>query len=209
VATRGIATLQYDPDGRETTFVLSSGVSRKTGYDAAGQIVSLVDTTTSATLVQQFGFVYDGVGNRTVVSDGAGSLTTYTMDAKNRLTADNTSGTNAHNYTYSYDEVDNRLSSSETGVVVDYTYDLSGRLQSSTDGGAYTYDADGNLTAVSGLGSTANMSYDMADRLVQYTQGSSVSTFTYDGNGLKRSENSGSGVTTLVWDGNNYLQGRS
>jgi len=37
-----------------------------------------------------------------------------------------------------------------------------------------------------------------------------VSTYTYDGDGLKRTEQvSGAGVTTLVWDGDEYLQARS
>jgi YD repeat-containing protein len=31
-------------------------------------------------------------------------------------------------------------------------------------------------------------------------------TYTYDGDGLKRSENSGAGVTTLVWDGREYVR---
>lgn len=51
--------------------------------------------------------------------------------------------------------------------------------------------------------------YDMADRLVQYSQGGAISTFTYDGDGLKRSENYGTGVKTLIWDAKNYLQARS
>lgn len=48
-------------------------------------------------------------------------------DAKNRLTQDLYGGTNAHTYDYTYDSTDNRLTSTETGVVTTFNYDLAGR----------------------------------------------------------------------------------
>lgn len=45
-------------------------------------------------------------------------------------------------------------------------------------------------------------------RLAVYAQAGLVTSYTYDGDGLKRSENTPSGFTTLIWDGSEYLQGR-
>ncbi|MBL8068451.1 MAG: hypothetical protein JNM28_08375 [Armatimonadetes bacterium] len=52
------------------------------------------------------------------------------------------------------------------------------------------------------------MSYDKENRLVLDLDSGARTTYTYSGDGLKRSEATGSGVTTMVWDGSEYLQGR-
>jgi hypothetical protein len=36
-----------------------------------------------------------------------------------------------------------------------------------------------------------------------------IATYTYDGDGHKRSEKINSALMTLVWDGDDYLQSRS
>ena len=38
-----------------------------------------------------------------------------------------------------------------------------------------------------------------------HLEGGVRTSYTYDGDGLKRSERVGAGVTTLLWDGRNYL----
>lgn len=48
------------------------------------------------------------------------------------------------------------------------------------------------------------------NRLVVHREGASVRTYTYDGDGRKRTEQaSGSPAVTLVRDGDDYLQARS
>ena len=47
------------------------------------------------------------------------------------------------------------------------------------------------------------------NRLSKHENGGTVTTYTYAGDGLKRSEVVAGAVTTLVWDGSDYLQGRS
>ncbi len=51
------------------------------------------------------------------------------------------------------------------------------------------------------------MTYDKENRMKTYTEGEDtpVNTFTYDGDGQKRSENKHGTVTTLIWDGTDYL----
>ena len=75
---------------------------------------------------------------------------------------------------------------------------------------AYSYSTNGNLTGVTAPGEApVTMSYDFENRLREHVQGSSFTTYTYDGNSLKRSEHtSPAGKTTLVWDGMTYLQER-
>ncbi|RYG96654.1 MAG: hypothetical protein EON58_11575, partial [Alphaproteobacteria bacterium] len=65
------------------------------------------------------------------------------------------------------------------------------------------------LTTVTGSGAVVTMVYDKANRLAVHRQGAVRTTYTYDGDGLKRSERLGAVVTTLVWDGDDYLQERN
>ncbi|MDI9640032.1 hypothetical protein QM565_30450 [Geitlerinema splendidum] len=52
------------------------------------------------------------------------------------------------------------------------------------------------------------MSYDYENRMTRHELGSVVTTYTYSGDGLKRSEREGTSLATLVWDGSEVLQER-
>lgn len=118
-----------------------------------------------------------------------------------------------HTYDYSYDENDNRLTSSETGVVATFNYDAGNRLTTSTDGQitTYGYSSNGNLTEVDEPGKASyTMTYDKENRLVRhetYATGVLISTttYTYDGDGLKRSEIVDGWNKTYLWGGADYL----
>ena len=78
------------------------------------------------------------------------------------------------------------------------TYDTQGRLTYQSIGTAdtrlYTYDANGNLTKLQSLPQVGTYTYDVLDRLKQEdrtTQGTVSSTWTYDLNGNRKTENSG------------------
>ena len=103
------------------------------------------------------------------------------------------------------------LYSGETGTT--FTCYAAGRIVtcvSSAGTSTYTYDANGSLAnVVLPPGSPPiTMQYDKENRLTLHEQGSTLTTFAYSGDGLKRSETDSTGTTTLVWDGDEYLQGR-
>ena len=65
-----------------------------------------------------------------------------------------------------------------------------------------------NAAVIDPTGATT-LTYDKENRLSRHENGGTVSTYSYDGDGLKRAEIVAGAVTTLVWDGSDYLQGRS
>jgi YD repeat-containing protein len=144
-----------------------------------------------------------------VIQDLNTAWTTYTYDAKNRLTQDLTSGANAHSYTYTYDGNDNRLSSSETGSVSAWTYDVANRMVTSINGSAttsFTYDRNGCQSVVNeGAGVIYTMLYDNMLRLNCQISGANRYSYTYDAGNLKRYEDGPTGRTTIIWDGTDYL----
>jgi len=67
-------------------------------------------------------------------------------------------------------------------------------------------DLNGNLTKVTNPdGSLITMIYDKENRLKVHESGSSVATYTYSGDGLKRLELVDGVAATLIWDGTDYL----
>lgn len=184
-------------------------------YDRLGQTVwtgASVDDGQETRYVQQTAYGYDGNGNRTRVQDGVTDLTTFTYDANDRLVLDQTTGTNAHVYTYGYDARGNRTLSTETGQRSSFSYDAATRLVTSAQGSlvtTYSYDANGNRTGVVSGSTRTTMAYDREDRLMRHEQDGSVATYLYDADGMKRVEIVDGVRTTLIWDGETILGARS
>jgi RHS repeat-associated protein len=236
-AGRLIQETAPDPDG---TGPLSGAVTTKT-YDANGNLLTTVDPNGNATTIIGDGtttrsydrtnrltgidysgsapdvtFSYDAVGNRTGMTDGAGSIT-YILDNLNRLTSV-TRGSDT--FTYSYDADANLLSRTYPGsLTTSYTYNNEEHVATAVTANgttSYDYDAAGNLTQTtlpSANGYAESRTYDKAGRLVDVKNeaGSSVlSEFatTLDAVGNpNRIDRSGetSSTTTYTYDASDRL----
>ena len=201
---------QYDADDRLTTVIFGEGTTRVFSYDAAGQTMGIVEQTSAGTMLTSSVYSYDRDGNRTGIQWNTGMLTTYAYDGLDRLTQDVTAGLNTHTYGYSYDGVGNRLTSTETGNLATTTYNAAQQLVTTVENTVgtttFAYDLNGNLTNVANPdGSLITMIYDKENRLKVHESGSSVATYTYSGDGLKRLELVDGTATTLIWDGADYL----
>ncbi|HEY9392176.1 MAG TPA: LamG-like jellyroll fold domain-containing protein, partial [Mycobacteriales bacterium] len=160
-----------------------------TGYDAAGEPVSLVapgGVTRSR--------VYDAAG-RLTVETGAGAETPTTQrslgyDLADRLTSVSAPGGTD---TYTYDDRGDLLTSSGPSGLGNYAYDADGNMTVRTDAAGtanYTY-TDGRLaTLTDGItNTTQTLGYDVAGQLstVDYGAGR-VRTFGYDDLGRPSSD---------------------
>jgi len=170
--------------GLLTSTTYAGGISRVTanGYDADGRNTHISDTLGLVTHLLTFTF--DENSNRYTTLDSNGSRSTYTYDAIDRLTADNTSGTGAHVFGYSYDSRGNILTNNETGTIVTHTYDAASRLTTSIEGSAvttYTFDSNGNLIFTEKGAATAAMQYDYENQLGYWEDENGDNSFyTYD-----------------------------
>jgi YD repeat-containing protein len=208
----GLTTIVFDGAGRKTGELTPAGISTSFVYDGAYQVLTINGRSSTLLSINAMSFAYDPNGSRLSIWDLSGpSLTTYAYDPRDRLVQEARSGANAHTYQYAYDATDNVLYSGETGTT--FTCDAAGRIVTGVDAtgtSAYIYDPNGSLTDVVAPPGAApvTMVYDKENRLTLHEQGSTLTTFTYSGDGLKRSETDATGTTTLVWDGDDYLQGR-
>jgi RHS repeat-associated protein len=190
-------TYTYDADGNKLTMVDGNGNATGCGcaaahtttyaYDAANRLTSISygDGTTP-----NVSYGLDPVGNRSSMTDGAGTVN------------------------YSYDNDDELLSYSRGSDTFSYTYDAAGNVTSRTyPGGSsatYGYNADEELGSVTSGGQATNYSYTPDSELYQTNLPNGyVETRTYDHAGqLTEVNNARSGTVlsdfayTLDPDGN-------
>ena len=203
VTTSGsTTTYAYDAAANlETTyFPTANGQVETRSYDRAGRLNEIQTQKTGTTLVD-FVYTLDPVGNSTqVVRTGSlPSTTTYHYDTMQRLTevcyATSCVGAPAY-IRWVYDAVGNCLSEIRPTGTTSYNYNAADQL---TLGGStsYTYDANGNQIVA---GTQSFFTYDLANRLTAATQGSTTTTYEYDGDGVRLKASTGTQVTDFLWD---------
>ncbi|MFN2468450.1 MAG: RHS repeat-associated core domain-containing protein [Gaiellaceae bacterium] len=190
-----------DPNGNSTA-PDGDGITSY-GYDAIDRLSSIgySDATPAVT------FAYDPNGNRTLMTDGAGSESSV-YDPLDRLTS---VSRGADSFAYAYDAGDNLTQRTyPDGTSVSSSYDDDGRLATLTSAGAtssFGYDAASNpisTTLPSANGHVETRLYDRAGRLteVKNAKGATVlsqASSTLDATGNPTSV-AGTGATTVSYD---------
>ncbi|MBI5267441.1 MAG: RHS repeat protein, partial [candidate division Zixibacteria bacterium] len=199
----GITTSQYDLAGRLFKTIHANGTETLYSYDNRNRTTTVHHTGSGGSpTLARYDYLFDGVGNRTRMTESTGRVVDYAYDALNRLIQED-DGTTVVAYTY--DGVGNRLNKgSET-----YTYDANNRLLTAGST-TFTYDSNGNLaTKVDGTGIT-QYTYDAENRLIQQIAPlGAVTTFIYDMNGNRISRNEDGTITDFVvdpYDNSGYAQ---
>jgi len=194
-------TLQYDydlsdsrthlayPDGKVVTYT----------YDLAGRLTTVTDWAGRVT-----GYTYDEADRQTAVDYPNAVHAAFVYDDASRLLSiehsSPVSGTIAV-FTYTLDEVGNRLTMQDLDGTTTYGYDDLYRLTDVTypDGEAvaYGYDTMGNRTVMtSTVSGVVTYTYDNGDRLLSYTGPGGTTHLTWDDNGNM----TGKGGATYTFD---------
>ncbi|MDZ4384162.1 MAG: RHS repeat-associated core domain-containing protein, partial [Nitrospirota bacterium] len=190
----------YDVNGNRTSVRTPTGTTAYT-YDTASRLSVVTDPNGGLTI-----YTYDAADNIIKITRPNGTETYYTYDARNRMTRAQHTGASGSptlaQYDYLMDSrgMRTRMTDALSGLVVNYTYDLIGRLTSENRGGSvtsYTYDAVGNRLTKGGEGYT----YDVNNRLL--TAGAAV--FTYDNNGNLLTRSDLAGLAQYTYDGADRL----
>jgi YD repeat-containing protein len=141
---------------------------RRTGYDAAGNVITQTDPLTRSTvygydaldrvntqtdpLTRTTVYTYDLAGNRTSLTDALHRTTTRDYDAGNELRSIGYSDGTTPNVAITYTATGQRAGMSDGTGASTYSYDLLDRVITSTNGAGqrlgYGYDAAGRLTTL-------------------------------------------------------------
>jgi YD repeat-containing protein len=206
-----VTAYTYWPDDLLKTITAPNGVVTSYDYDRADRVKSIVIARDGVTLAS-YAYTYDPNGNRLSqieTTGGAPELTTYTYDARDRLSrVTYPSGASVE---YVYDRVSNRTGEIErdpAGTIVSNkvaVFDAINRLTSVTDSAApandatFTYDANGNLTSKTTAAGTETYNYDPRDLMVEARKGTEiVARYAYDAFGRRYLKVSSEGAFTSV-----------
>ncbi|MCB0304437.1 MAG: hypothetical protein KDI38_11725 [Calditrichaeota bacterium] len=137
----------YRNDGSLDQIIYPNGVHCQYSYDDAERITGKSITRGNATVIAEYTFVLDEIGNHLeesvqqplAVPALPPASISYNYDPANRIQ-------NAGSISYGFDPNGNMISRSEGGNTVNYTYDSEHRLTalSGAESAAYLYDVFGN-----------------------------------------------------------------
>lgn len=180
------------------------------GLDALSQATTIIHTN-GTNPVQTIISTYDAIGELTQqVVDGL--VSTFAYDPVGSVASEQ-HGTSQPT-TYTHDPSHNRTVKNAGGAVTSNTYDAAQCLVTSILGSAlatYTHDPDGNITVENLAGTVTTFAWgdDEAMHNIFYSTGA-ISTYTYDGDGRRRSYiEPGGTLTTIVYLGRDILEERS
>ncbi|MFA4842653.1 MAG: RHS repeat-associated core domain-containing protein, partial [Candidatus Omnitrophota bacterium] len=140
----------------------------------------------SGAALQDLYYDFDSNGNLSTLTDNLRSNTrAYRYDDLDRLTeAQNSPIPNGGlgTFRYEYDSIGNMRSQTVSGtatVFMDYGQNAGPHALTSSAGYSYRYDQNGNMIQ----GKNKTLEYDAENRLTQVTEGSTITSFSYDGDG--------------------------
>ena len=168
------------------------------GLDRFGRVVEqLWVNTSTSTVLDDFQYSYDVLGNRTAIDNGVDSSfnQAFTYDDLSQLTGF-TQGT--HTQDFSYDAVGNATSVTTDGTEQDRTANAQNQITSISGATTPTYDSNGNMT---GNETGLVFVFDAWNHLVKVKNsgGTTLETFAYDGLGRRVTSNDGTTTTDLYY----------
>jgi YD repeat-containing protein len=187
------------------TYDATGHVSRKTygnqayttyAYDAAGDLLHLVNYGPSGAITSRYDYTYDAKGQKTSMSTLDG-VWTYQYDPKGQVVAENLPNGSAILFTY--DAAGNRIGANYYGRSTEYNVNNLNQYTSAT-GSSYTYDADGNMTSKSDNTGTTTYTYDDDGRMLSATNASGTTNYDYDAFGNLAGQASATATTQYVSD---------
>jgi RHS repeat-associated protein len=194
-----VSELLYDSRWRLTRMTLENGVYETYSYsvDRISQHQARKGTTT----LMDLDYSYDDASRVTrLVSILGGTTSTLGMryDGLNRLTR----VTGGQSLELGYNAIGNITHKSDVG---DYVYGNATHKHAVTTAGAstYTYDAAGNML----VGAGRTHTWDVHGRLTRLAVGSTVSTYKYDGSGLRTEQVEGATTTRYFGEAADAING--
>ena len=189
-------TYTYNNLSRVTRKDLANGSYTNYSYDASSRLTSLVNMTSSGSVISNYAYSLDNIGNRTSMTTPAGTHN-YSYDNIYQLLQAMHPALSTEAYTY--DPVHNRLTSADHN---DWTYDSNNRLIS-YNGFSYTYDVNGNMISKTdtALSQVTSYQYDYENKLkrIDYPDGT-YSEYRYDPFGNRITKDANGTVGWFVYD---------
>ncbi|MFA4842752.1 MAG: RHS repeat-associated core domain-containing protein, partial [Candidatus Omnitrophota bacterium] len=185
-----VKDISYNAKGQINTILYGNGTVTDYTYGQDLRLSRILTQSTvhspQSTVLQDLCYNFNLNGNLNTLTDNIGNYTReYRYDDLERLTeALNSPIPNGGlgTFRYEYDSIGNMRSQTVSGsatVFMDYGQDAGPHALTSSAGYSFRYDQNGNMLQ----GKNKTLEYDAENRLTQVTEGSTITSFTYDGDG--------------------------
>ena len=193
--------------------VYPNGLTASWAYDANGQLLQ-VKNAFPTNIISQYDYVYDAAGRRINVSKSGsafdhGDTISYGYNARSELTNTVAAIDSDYRYSYAFDDIGNRETSSERGTNSVYTANNLNQY-TAVDDFTPQFDDDGNQTLVKTATGIWSVTYNGENRPVLWslvqsnnstnTNNQTILSMSYDRMGRRVAKND----QRFVYDG--YLQ---
>jgi len=193
----------------QTTLPSGNGHVEARTYDRAGRLAEVTSRKGTTTLAS-FTATLDPIGNPTqIVRTGELPETqSYVYDASDRIVsvcfrAGTCPGAADPFIRWTYDKVGNRLTEQRPSGTTSYSYDAADQMLQAGSV-SHTYDRNGNELSAG----SRTFTYDLANRMRTTRLGSTTTTYSYDGDGIRTKASTGSKssqTTNFLWDVNHAV----
>jgi RHS repeat-associated protein len=197
-----VVRYSYDAAERLICKNLGNGVYTTYEYNAAGQLLALVNYNSNNSVLSRLGYTYDSLGRQITMNTYYG-LWTYTYDNIGQLTHAtlNSIDKNIPNQdlTYLYDALGNRIRTIQNGVATEYSTNSMNQY-TQVGNTTYAFDLDGNLVQETTPTGIATYNYNDENLLVSVTKGSETWRYMYDAFGNRVSTTQNGAAINYVTD---------
>ncbi|HVG08307.1 MAG TPA: fibronectin type III domain-containing protein [Thermoanaerobaculia bacterium] len=198
-----VTAYTYDAVGKTASVAYPNGARTVYVYDALDRLVGTETRGPDSTLISSHQYTLEPAGHRVRVVESGGRTVDYTYDDLYRLVAEQISDPTLGNevLSYTYDAVGNRLTQTDSGGTLTYTYDGNDRLLSA-GADVFTYDANGNTLSHNADGILSTYEWDFEDRLIAAQTPAGSLAYEYDADGLRVGRSLNGAVTRFLLDKN-------
>ena len=198
----------------KSSLTYPNGIVASWAYDSRNNFIqvrnaSTVPSSPSMTsndfeIIFQYDYTYDAAGRRIGCAKSGSAFTTpdtnsYLYNTRSELTNATAAVDSAYRYSYDFDDIGNRNTSSERDMNATYAANNLNQYMS-VDAFVPQYDADGNQTLVKTATGVWSVTYNGENRPIRWKNGDTVITMSFDRMGRRVTKN----AQRFVYDG--YLQ---
>ena len=184
VQDEGTFTWSYLPGSDlKSSLTYPNGLSASWTYDANGQLLQVCNATPT-NIISQCDYVYDVVGRRISCAKSGSAFAqddtvAYGYNACSELTNAVASVDSDYCYSYAFDDIGNRETSSERGTNSVYTANQLNQY-TAVDDFTPQFDDDGNQTLIKTATGIWSVTYNGENRPIQWSNGSTNIVMSFD-----------------------------
>ncbi len=193
-----IVEYTYNQLGQLATKLNGNGTSTSYGYDAAGNLTSIINYASGTTVNSSFTYTYNLLGEETSMTDAANNVTKYSYDAIGELTQIALPG--GQTISYVYNAAGDRIAVVNGSTTTTYASNAANEI-TQVGSTVYSYDANGNLHTVTDASGTTTYTFNDLNQLTSITApDGTVTTYQYSPLGFLTGTNVGGTQTSYLVD---------